>query len=64
MLHNDDNGVVARGKSDVNAVHGGSGKQRDGKAVEPINFDPSSGLVRDSVHHAETKQVMSRSLLG
>jgi hypothetical protein len=64
MLHNEDNGDAARGNSDVNAVHRGSGKQLDNKASEPINFDPTSRLVRDSAHQASTEQVMSRSLLG
>jgi hypothetical protein len=60
MLHNNDDGAVARGQSDANAVHGGTGKQ----AAEPVNFIPTSHLVRDSVHHAKTEQVTSRSLLG
>jgi hypothetical protein len=64
MLHKDDNGTIARENSDVNAVHGGRGKQLDKKAAKPVNFLPTSHLVRDSVHHAKTKQVTSRSLLG
>lgn len=61
MLHNEDNGAAARENSDVNAVHEGSGKQ----AAGPVdNFIPTSHLVIDLVHHAKTKQVMSRSLLG
>jgi hypothetical protein len=65
LNHDKDNGAAARGSSDVtSAVHEGSGKQMGvNKASEPINFDPTSCLVRDPIHQVRMEQViMTRSL--
>jgi hypothetical protein len=60
MVHNENNGASARGNSDVNAVHGGNGKQLDNKPSELVSFDgvSPSCLIKDLVHRARTEQVI------
>jgi hypothetical protein len=57
MLHEDNNCAVVGVASVVDAVHGGCGMQNDNKAAAPINFDPTSCLVGDSVLQARKEQV-------